>query len=251
VTSADLHILTGAYALHALDPAESEAFRQHLSGCDLCAQEVRELEETTARLGAAAGAAAPPELREQVLRRIGTVRQVPPLLPAAAGPAAPGRVGRRYRFALAASLVAAATLGSVSVWQYQQARAASGQAVRTQQQADAVTAVLTAADAKATSGTLTDGADGTVIVSRRLDQAVFLTPGLPSLPGHQVYQLWYDDAGTMRPAGFVRPGAENQAVLLRGPIGSARGMGITVEPAGGSTRPTTAPLGLMGFADAS
>jgi anti-sigma factor RsiW len=251
VTAADLHILTGAYALGALDPAENEAFRQHLTGCELCAQEVRELEETAARLGAAAASSCPPELRAQVLRRIGTVRQLPPLLPPGPGPEPVRRLSRGYRFALAASLVAAAALGSVSVWQYQQARAATGRAVRTQQQADAVTAVLTAGDARATSGRLSDGAGGTVVVSRQLDQAVFLTPGLPALPAHRVYQLWYDQGGAMRPAGLVHPGAGSQAVLLRGPVGGAQGLGVTVEPEGGSTRPTTAPLGLLGFAGAA
>jgi len=82
---ADPHILTGAYALNALDPAEDETFRHHLAGCRRCAQEARELAETAARLGAAAGSPVPPELRARVLHWIGTVRQLPPLPPGSAG----------------------------------------------------------------------------------------------------------------------------------------------------------------------
>jgi hypothetical protein len=36
-------------------------------------------------------------------------------------------------------------------------------------------------------------------------------------------------------------------MLLDGPIDGATGMGITVEPAGGSPQPTTEPVGLMEF----
>ncbi|MBH0245536.1 anti-sigma factor, partial [Streptomyces cavourensis] len=37
------------------------------------------------------------------------------------------------------------------------------------------------------------------------------------------------------------------AVLLDGPVDRATGMGITVEPAGGSAEPTSDPVALMDF----
>ncbi|HYN16781.1 MAG TPA: zf-HC2 domain-containing protein, partial [Actinomycetes bacterium] len=51
--SADLHTLTGAFAAHALSDTERLAFERHLEACPACAQEVRELQATTARLGSA------------------------------------------------------------------------------------------------------------------------------------------------------------------------------------------------------
>ena len=54
--SADLHTLTGAYAAHALSDGERLAFERHLAACPACAQEVRELTETAARLGTAVAA---------------------------------------------------------------------------------------------------------------------------------------------------------------------------------------------------
>lgn len=89
MTTADLHRLSGAYALHALSEDEREAFERHLTGCEPCAQEAAELCATAARLGLAASAAPRREMRDQVLRRITTVRQE---TPRAAGPVgSPGR----------------------------------------------------------------------------------------------------------------------------------------------------------------
>ncbi|NEC38751.1 zf-HC2 domain-containing protein, partial [Streptomyces rubrogriseus] len=74
----DLHSLTGAYALHALSDDERAAFERHLAGCVTCEQEAREFAAATARLGLAATVAPAPALRDRVLHRVTTVRQVPP-----------------------------------------------------------------------------------------------------------------------------------------------------------------------------
>ncbi|WP_424210976.1 anti-sigma factor [Streptomyces sp. BI20] len=75
--------LSGAYALHALDPAEHERFEAHVATCAACALEVREFTEAAARLGAAAGVTPPPRMREAVLARVDGVRQLPPEVPPA------------------------------------------------------------------------------------------------------------------------------------------------------------------------
>ncbi|MFD8796960.1 anti-sigma factor domain-containing protein [Streptomyces vinaceus] len=46
----------------------------------------------------------------------------------------------------------------------------------------------------------------------------------------------------MRPAGFI---GQDGTVLLEGDPADASAVGLTVEPAGGSPQPTTAPLLLM------
>lgn len=51
----------------------------------------------------------------------------------------------------------------------------------------------------------------------------------------------------MRDAGLMDSVTGSDAVLMAGPVGAASGMGITVEPAGGSAQPTSAPLALMNF----
>lgn len=191
-----------------------------------------------------------PALKQEVLRRIATERQEAPLLPQQhRGGGGPVRGGRSLsRFALAACLAAAVGLGGVAVWQHQEAGDARTDAAQSQQQARALADVLAAPDAKVTTGRLTDGATGTVVVSHTRDKAAFLASGLPKPPGDKVYQLWFDDNGTMRSAGLLNPSSSSESVLMEGSVDSAAGMGITVEPAGGSKAPTTTPLALMKFA---
>ncbi|MCS0634856.1 anti-sigma factor [Streptomyces sp. LP05-1] len=240
-----LHAPTGAYALDALPDDERAAFERHLRDCPACAQEVRELTATAARLGLAAAGAPPAGMRERVLAGIGTVRQLPPEVPA--DPAIPGapqvRAARRLpRLALAACLAAAAAFGGIAVWQHQVADRAEERADRSVAEAAELARVLAAPDARTASGELKDGARATVVVSRSRNQAVFVASGLPELPSGKTYQLWFADGGTMRPAGLV--GADG-ALLMRGEVGAATGMGVTVEPAGGSDRPTSPPLAVM------
>ena len=48
----ELHLLTGSYALDALTGDEQADFEEHLDRCPACAEEVRGLRETAARLAA-------------------------------------------------------------------------------------------------------------------------------------------------------------------------------------------------------
>ncbi|MGW0338067.1 anti-sigma factor [Streptomyces sp. NPDC003011] len=248
MTSADLHCMTGAYALHALPEDERQAFERHLAHCEPCAQETAELAATAARLGLAVSAAPRPVLREQVLRRITTVRQVAPRAPV---PGRPGGAVRRARlvsrWALAACLVAAAGLGGATVWQHERADEAQQQAQRAERDTGEIAAVLTAPDARSRTARLAGGATGTVVVSDSRDKAVFLTSGMDRPPGGKVYQLWFDDGGTMRSAGLMDPDRTDQAVLMNGAVDEAAGMGITMEPEGGSKQPTSDPIALMAF----
>ncbi|MFE9698623.1 anti-sigma factor domain-containing protein [Streptomyces sp. NPDC006270] len=247
MSTAELHTLTGAYALHALPESERHAFERHLEDCAACAQEVRELSATAARLGLAVADTPPPELRDRVLREISTVRQETPAPGRRERTGGGARTGRRYAYVLAACLAAAAAFGGVAVWQNQVARDARQEANQAQRQNERLARVLSAPDAKTASGELTGGARGTVVVSQSQNRAVFLASGMERPPGGKVYQLWFNDEGTMRPAGLMDPSASDDAVLLDGPVDEASGMGITVEPAGGSAEPTSSPVALMDF----
>lgn len=252
MTGADLHLLAGAFALGALDRDEFREFEEHLAGCPTCAVQVSEFLATGARLAMAVAEPPPAAMKQQVLQRIAQARQDPPKvdLPAPRAERSPSVVRRGTVFALAAAVAAAVGLGGVAVWQHSETQAARHQAQQVESQAAQIGAVLSAPDAHAVVGTVGGAgrsARATVVTSRSQDKAVFLTPGLPGLPADETYQLWFDDAGVMRPAGLVPPGATAQTVLLKGDLGPAEGMGITVEPAGGSLHPTSAPIALMSF----
>ncbi|GLF99202.1 anti-sigma factor [Streptomyces yaizuensis] len=252
MTGTDPHTLTGAYALDALDDDERAVFERHLAGCDSCARECADFLAAAARLALAETVTPRPDLRERVLGQVTSVRQLPP------GPAAPAarlrrsarRAGGASRWALAACLAAATALGTTALWQYERAGDARARAERAERHAGdiaGITGVLAAPDARSGTARLAGGATATVVVSKSRDRAVFLASGMAGPPRGKVYQLWFEDGGVMRPAGVMDPGRASQAVLMRGAVGTASGMGITVEPEGGSPRPTSSPVATMGL----
>ncbi|MGW6272602.1 anti-sigma factor [Streptomyces sp. NPDC055060] len=248
MSAADLHTLTGAYVLHALSDEERTEFERHLQMCEACAQEVRELAATTGRLARAVAVTPPAPMKAEVLRRIATVRQLPPHTPAPEKTGEGAHRGRRLsRFALAACLAAAVGFGGIAVWQHQRADEAGERVQEAQRRTEQLAQVLAAPDAKASSARLTDGATGTVVVAKSRNQAAFVAAKMPEPPSGKVYQLWFNDDGSMRSAGLMDPASSTEAVLLDGPVDQASGIGITVEPAGGSDEPTSDPVALMNF----
>ncbi|RSS42400.1 anti-sigma factor [Streptomyces sp. WAC07061] len=241
--ASDAHTLTAAYALGALDPAERQAFEAHLQVCEACREEVAEFEATAARLAAAASQTPPATAKAQVMAAIDGVRQLPPRLPAPAAAPALGDILRRRAVPLAlAASVAAAALGGIAVWQARDAQELKQQARQAQRQLDTVSAVLAAPDARTVHGKAANGALTTVVASTRQNKAVFTAAGLPAPGAGKTYQLWLDHDGTMRPAGLVD---HDGTVVLAGNPADAGAVGLTLEPAGGSPQPTTAPLLLM------
>ncbi|OKK22249.1 anti-sigma factor [Streptomyces sp. CB00455] len=240
---ADLHTLTGAYALDALTGEEHEAFSAHLAHCASCLQEVAGFAATSARLAAAVAVPAPPGMKQTVLRRIDTVRRLPPHTRAAKPARLAAVLTRRTGpFVIAACVAAATAFGGLAAWQHQQADQARLAARHAERQVRDLAAVMAAPDARTVHGRTSGGAAASVVTSARLNKSVFVGSGMPAAPAGKAYQLWFDDHGTMRPAGLLR---HDGAVLMDGDPGRARAVGLTLEPAGGSPRPTTAPLMLL------
>ncbi|HLX31639.1 MAG TPA: anti-sigma factor [Gaiellaceae bacterium] len=64
----DLHDLTAAYAVDALDPEQAEAYERHLAQCEQCRIQLAELSEAAATLAFGPVAPAPPpHLRTSIL----------------------------------------------------------------------------------------------------------------------------------------------------------------------------------------
>ena len=93
----EMHLLTGSSALDALPGAERAAFRKHLAQCAACADEVRGLRETAARLAmATAMELARGRCARGCSRRHPRARQLPPpgRVPFALGGQRGGRAAR-------------------------------------------------------------------------------------------------------------------------------------------------------------
>jgi anti-sigma-K factor RskA len=79
----DVHDLTAAYALDALDDAEKDTYEEHLGQCEKCRVQLAELNETATALAFGTVAPAPPpRLREAILAEAAAQRtNVIPLRP--------------------------------------------------------------------------------------------------------------------------------------------------------------------------
>jgi anti-sigma factor RsiW len=244
----DLHVLTGSYVLDAVSDAEREEFERHLQNCPSCEAEVRGLRETAARLALACAVTPPARMEQQVLAATYRTRQLPPL-PADRPRRSPRRqtlprrtsssstfprhtVTRRVAvLAAAASVAAAVALGITQL---------TAQHQLDQARATAIARVITAPDAHVETARTSAGGSVTVVASVALREAVVSTSGMASLPSSRVYQVW-----VMSPSGARSAGLIHGSSLLASAVRPGDRIGITVEPAAGTARPTTTPVAVL------
>ena len=219
----DIHALSGAYAVDAVDDIERASFERHLASCPTCRAEVASLREASALLADAATTTPPPELRDAVLSGITRVRPLPPVTVG-------GPVHRRKWFpALVAAVVLALVGVGGAVWQPWRDD--------TSVQVSVTDQVLQDPEAQQVSQTLPNGATATVVRSPKEHRAVLVTEDLPEPPAGKVYQLWLQTPSEdMVPAGLMPAGGST--ALLDGNADDAIGVGLSLEPAGGSEQPT-------------
>ena len=241
--SEDLHSLSGAYVLDALTEQERADFEMHLRRCPTCRDEVASLREVAPLLAETVAAPPPPSLRESILAQAATTRQDPPEsvrqaevptpTPDRRRPAHGRVVPLRRRWAAGLAAAAAVVVGGGITWQ-----------VVEQATVSVSEEVASAPDARTWQAETTSGATVAVTRSNEMGEAVLSVEGLADPGEGHAYQAWLqNDEGNMVPAG-VMTGAEGEMVL-EGDVRSAQGVGLTLEPAGGSDQPTTDPIALI------
>ena len=193
-----VHEEAAAFALDALDREQTEAFQQHLAACPECDAAVEELRFAAAALAFAVEPIVPSGLLRP--RVLDTRTQVIPLR------------RRPYRRFLAAAMAAAAACAVVVA------------AVRPWETGDSQLG-FRRYDAK--------GANATLLVSRS-GEAVLAARRLPPLAAGTVYELWVIAGDRAQPAGMFRG---SLATLTR-PVPPGATVAVSVEPSGGSSRPT-------------
>jgi anti-sigma-K factor RskA len=223
--STDLHTLSGAYALNALSEDEARQFDRHLEECPACREEVRELQAAAAKMGAAEALAPPPALKARVLAAADQLPQLPPRVTRLES------VRKRHwsaKLVAAAAAVILAVSGGVAVFESQ----------RGDDQSVVVAQVFQAGDAH-TKTVQTGHGSVTVATSADLGRMAVRTDGLRALSGKRVYQLWAVHGGTPTSAGVIEDLKAGAAMAMPS---EGTTVAITVEPAGGSEQPTTAPF---------
>jgi Anti-sigma-K factor rskA/Putative zinc-finger len=257
---ADPHTLVGAYVMDAVAAADRARFEQHLAGCDTCRSEVRGLREATAKLAAAAAVQPRAGLREQTMLAAGQIRQLPPVTEeSAAGPVARWRTARgplarmtgarRPRaWVLGLAVAAVAVLAVVAVGMGTAMHGAEHRLNVAQGRTDAIATVLAAPDVTMLTAQVHSGGSATVVMSHRAGTLVFTAAGLRALPQSRSYQLWLMGPAGPRSAGLLAPPRRGMTgpMVVSGLVPGEH-VGLTVEPAGGSVRPTSPPILVLGL----
>ncbi|PYF97813.1 Anti-sigma-K factor RskA [Georgenia satyanarayanai] len=231
--------LLPAWALDAVTPEESAAVDRAVAADPALAEEARALREVAALLATGASVPPPASLRADVLDRVartpqeGTGTDAPAEDDGVVVDLARVRARRRDRWLVAAVVLAAAALpGVIAVQQYERATQA-------EEQLTTVAEALAEPGAELLAADVAGGGRAVAVVGS--DTSVFSARDLPSLASEEVYQLWVVDDGGARSAGVLTVAAGRASAELADlPDGAT--IAMTVEPAGGSTQPTSDPV---------
>ena len=273
--NSDLHPQADAYVLNGLTSSETAAFETHLETCAACRAEVAALRQVTAQLSEAVATPPPATLRSAVLAQIATTPQdatataVSPPSQNRLGAREPGvqhrhrrtretgdagrstvvalRPSRRSRggaLLAAASVLAALGFGGWALDGRQDAQrdardsqASAGAAIEQTQQ---LTSLLASPDVKTVPGSFARGGQGAVVYSQTAGSALLVADQLPALPADKVYEAWTVTKHPV-PAGTF-DAAGNTTVELPDAALDAASIAVTVEPRGGSDKPSGDPI---------
>ncbi len=264
----ELHLLSGAFAVNALEGDEKARFEAYLLTSEEARTEVASLSDTAVLIGLATEPVAPPaDLRSRLMAQIDVTPQLPAL---PEFPARPGaveseseqedravetartadtrtrsrsstRAAARWYSRPGAMLVAAAAAVALFVGGNILGLSAASQS---QQQAAAISAIVAASDSQQAKADVKGGGTATFVWSVSLRKSAVVIDKLPPLTGGKTYELWYiDKRSNATPAGtFAAAPSGNTVSILRGAMSAGDTLGITIEPSGGSKKPTTAPI---------
>lgn len=234
--SGDIHALSGAYAVDAVDDIERAMFERHLAQCSDCRAEVDSLREAGAVIAETSAQTPPAALRDRVLAGVEAIRPLPPMVSAAAEKAR----SRRRMPALVAAAAALIALGAAGATVVHPWDSSSNSQLSASEQ------VLQADDAERVVTKLPGGGSATFVRSQALNKAIIVTDGMPAAPAGKTYELWFSHQGALVPAGQLAGGAST--VVLDGDAASADGIGVTIEEAGArATSPSDDRVALVSF----
>jgi len=222
-----------AYALEALDEDEARALEEHLQTCASCRQELAAYRELSQGLLAALP---PRQPSAEVRRRLQGSLSSRPVPSSSKRNWSPGQI------ALGVALVLLLGITLFSAFQMQALQ--RQQAVLARRINDGQTALAMLAYPSTRTLPLDKGnIAGNLLVDPDRNVAALIVWDLPVLPADQTYQIWLVDPLGNRVSGGTFRSEEDQpfttvSIFAPAAFSNFSGLGVTVEPAGGSTAPT-------------
>ena len=222
-----------AYALGALDADEVRALEAHLQTCHSCQAELAEYRTVSDALLAAL----PPRLPSPALRK-----QLQARLPSAQKTKQPRFTWSFGKLALGGALVLLLLLNAFSLIQLRQVQ---GQQLSLSQQlrTNEFALCMLAYPGTQALPISAENVSGSLLLDRERNTAALVMWHLPQLNNNQTYQAWLiEPSGERISAGVFRPGQNDtyttHPVYSPQDLANFVGIGVTVEPAGGSNQPT-------------
>ena len=80
------------------------------------------------------------------------------------------------------------------------------------------------------------------LVTLEGDRAILVAENMPPVPEDKTYQIWVIKGDNPQPSGLFEPKGGSIAAVVEKPIEGADAVAVTVEPEGGSPKPTTDPM---------
>ncbi|GAC1458591.1 MAG: anti-sigma factor [Candidatus Limnocylindrales bacterium] len=220
-----------AFALGVLDAPERESVERHLPTCETCRDEVAAFAETAWSIAQTAALDTPSGLRDSIVAR--AMHEARPLLP----PRPLSRVDRliavlRRPIPVAVPL-ALALLLVVSLAGLAGARRDAGAYAAALSGVASAHVIPLFGNQTALRGSVVVPATGA---------PAYLILDLPAAPSGKVWEAWILNGERPIGAGITDARSGVTTVLLTAPLGTGNGVAVTLEPAGGSLAPTTAPV---------
>ena len=225
-----------AYALGTLDAEDRAALEVHLQTCELCRTELAEYQAISENLLAAV----PPRQPSAALRK-----RLQSRLPSTQKHSRPRFAWSFSQLAMGAAL---ALLLLMSAFSFVQMRAIQNQQASLQQQLKTSQFALSMLAYPGTQSIPIPGESattlsGSVLIDRERNTIALVMWRLPELSQDKTYQVWLiEPDGHRVSAGLFRPQPDasyiTQPVFAKQNISNFVGVGVTVEPAGGSDQPT-------------
>lgn len=222
-----------AYAIGALDAEDATALEAHLRTCEACREELAAYRAASDNLLMNPSPQKPSAaLRRHLQKRLpGTQKAVRSRLNWSFG-----------RVAVGVAILLLLALNVISISQVRALQNQQAQLLNQIQNGQMALAMLSYPNTQSFP-IKQENVTGSLLLDKEYNNAVLILRGLPSLPADQTYQVWLiDPNGDRTSAGLLRP--QTDLPFLSEPIDATQdlanfvGVGMTIEPAGGSDHPT-------------
>jgi len=227
--------LKDAYALGALPQEERREFEEYLAEHPERQAEIEELGAVAGLLALSPQEHEPsPELRSRIMDAVGA-EAVRPRGGRRSAPAWLGELVGSRNLALGTAALLVIGLFSWSMLLRGEVQDLQGRVQSLQSQPQGARTVEL-------GGTGTKQGARAELVALEGDRVVLVAENMPPIPENKTYQIWIVDNDVPKPSGLFDPSEESVAAVVEHPLDEADAVAVTVEPEGGSPKPTSDPM---------